>query len=1074
VPFDPSSPYSFAAALARGLEDEEERMRDKRFYRTKDAIVNELVKSYGFEKHPDGKWGWSLGKIGQSFKEDPFWTTLDWALVVAPPASWGLAVRGVTKGTSATGKAIGVPAKALKAGALAGAVPKTRAGRAIGHIPGIGPETARAAEMYKFGPSQLVWQGKGGKIRGLSNPLTTKIDADYLDLLKSDKFGVEMYEGRAIAKVAQRELILAESTSQRIAGDTIRQWQKLGISGAGMEKAGRFLDTGIHPEDLRVVNALGQKGQEVYKNTWQFRNEMHEAGYEALLFGEATYRTNLRRYSPGIYKEYLDAQAAADKLMSLEHAAPTRKAAVPGGVGGAHARYQPRVREARQAERAGELSKLEQQHAKVTDKLRAADGADPRAVDALENRLLGIEKRMDKLTASSAASDALTQVLDPRLALHELGQVGQLIARQKYAQGLAKSVIARTPDEIATLVDDIMTNGNVKAAAMHGIRPEKVKAVEELLTTWKGVGREAEAEEIAHLLGWRKLEHLYDKDKLPKYFERLPDELKNKWLDPVATQDIVGTLQFLSSDPTMMKAFYNTTLTTFRAGKTAYNAATHVRNVFGAAVMNHLATGGVPRMVPKKGIKAYLNLDENYAAGRGYGFAGSSFDNEIREGIERGYKGRLSKDQLMGQATALDWMGDAFGDNLVTQVLRKGAGKAERFYRGIDEIYKLDAFIVNTERYQRAGHPLARARDLAAEDVNKYMANFMMHSEVADAIRGGIPFASFTTEALRVWKNAIIEKPHLAYFWNHMAEGMSQTFGAMSGFSPEQIDEGQKQLPHYMKGKKMVLLPFNVDGQPRFVDLSYLIPLANLVEVETSDRVFFGQEVIDPTTNPILNAAAALGTGRDPFSGREISPRFTERQLGIPITGQRTRKAVGLVEHMAQLMLPPLVPPGYAGVNLLEMARGLNNPATDEPLEDGVFRTIMQNVFGMRMYAPDVESQILNLKKEQRDSSKRVTQAWRRWQFARSNGDIGAMEAERERIIAIKRAAGHADPEDYFVKGIKRHAPFANLSTKNLKEVLRRAEKLGDLSPKDERIRAELLARLQSRGRKRKKKATKQ
>jgi hypothetical protein len=120
----------------------------------------------------------------------------------------------------------------------------------------------------------------------------------------------------------------------------------------------------------------------------------------------------------------------------------------------------------------------------------------------------------------------------------------------------------------------------------------------------------------------------------------------------------------------------------------------------------------------------------------------------------------------------------------------------------------------------------------------------------------------------------------------------------------------------------------------------------------------------------------------------------------------------------------------------------------------------------MRTYQPDVESQVLNLKKGQRDLSTRMTQSWRRWEWARAQGKHEMMEKERQRILLLREAGGHTDAEAYFAKSIKRRDTFSSLSTKQLKAALRRAEAMGALSPRDERMRAELIARLQKRSNK--------
>lgn len=975
---------AFWGDLGGKFDEQDESIKKREGGTTANAIVNEMVKAYGWSRSAEGDWSWDLETIGKSFKEDPIWSTIDWLALVVPVAKWGTSVRAVQKGVGAAGKA-------LQAEEFAGATTKGMSLIQKGFAAKFGAETMRAARLYKEGPSRFNFQTASGRNIGFSNPITTRVGDEYAALV--DKFGAEVYERKAIGLAAKRELTIEQGMRSREASDIIRGWDRSGLSRAQMARGVRFLEEGRGPSDelLRASFAGNEKGLKAYEATWNFRNSVHDAAYETGLISRKTYARNLERYSPKLYKEWQTVVEATDKLAGVT---PGRITVGAGVITGAAARF-------------------------------AARGPEPKS---------------------------LTRILDPKAAVAEIGNAGQIIAKQRFAQGIARSTVSSSADEVSDIVLSALRDGNVKLAMMHGVTKAQLRDLEPWIKSMEGVGREVAAEEIAAKLGWRRLDEMFGNAKVPGYIERLPDELKGRLIDPAAAGDVVGVLKYMDT-PGLFSNFYNKTLSSFRASKTAYNPATHMRNTFGAAVFHHLAVGGVPKIVPLKGLRAYKGLNEDYRQGRRAGIIGSSFDAEIREALpEYAQKG-------WGTATAVDWM----GASAIAKWTQAGAGKAERFYRGIDEVYKLDAFVEIRNKALKRGLGSEDAIAHAVLEVNKFMPSFVQHSDVGNVVRQAIPFASFTTEAFRVWKNALVEKPHLAYAWNHITETMGQTFGAMAGFSPEQLEEAQKALPSYTQGKKMVMLPLNVDGQPRFVDMSYLIPMANIVEAEEIGHSFFSNLPIDPTANPLLSVGVAAGAGIDPFSGRKTDPTFTERQLGVAVTGQGARRVVGLAEHMARTMLPPLVPPGYAGVNLLELARGQRHPKTGEKLEDGVFRTIMANLAGIRTYAPDVESQVLNLKREARDVQVRMTQAWKRWEGARANGKVAVMEKEKARIIGLRAEGGHEDAEKYFAKSIKRRQVFASLSTKQLKSALERAESLGALSPRDERMRGELLARLQAR-----------
>jgi hypothetical protein len=130
-----------------------------------------------------------------------------------------------------------------------------------------------------------------------------------------------------------------------------------------------------------------------------------------------------------------------------------------------------------------------------------------------------------------------------------------------------------------------------------------------------------------------------------------------------------------------------------------------------------------------------------------------------------------------------------------------------------------------------------------------------------------------------------------------------------------------------------------------------------------------------------------------------------------------------------------------------------------------VIRTIGSNIFGMRAYSADVESQILNLKHEQRQNQGKISEAWRRYSYAMANGDLETMSREKTRIISLKAIEEADDPIGYFQKGAERRIPgeFQGVTTTQISKILERAERAGPLSPRDERVRAALMARLQSR-----------
>ncbi|NIQ57320.1 MAG: hypothetical protein GWN71_29165 [Gammaproteobacteria bacterium] len=344
-----------------------------------------------------------------------------------------------------------------------------------------------------------------------------------------------------------------------------------------------------------------------------------------------------------------------------------------------------------------------------------------------------------------------------------------------------------------------------------------------------------------------------------------------------------------------------------------------------------------------------------------------------------------------------------------------------------------------------------RARNFATMETAKYLPSFAMHSRLSNLTRQIVPFSSFSHEAIRVWKNALVEKPHLAYFWEHITDAMSQVSGAVAGYSPEQLEEAYANLPWYNQGKKMLAWPVSVDGKPAFIDMSYIIPLANVVEAERADTATIGHLVglagLDVTSNPLANIAVAGVTGRDVFKQTEIEPRITERQLGISVEQPTARQAVGLAEHIIGTMLPPLSPFGYAGQNIIEYARGQRHGQTGGPLEQGLARTIASNMLALRFNMADVQSNLLNIGYEDRKRNEATARWWERWAFAVANDrDDAALQAERN-LFELQLQGGKSQEEayKYLIDGVKTREPgaYRNYGKKRLREAIERSERLG-------------------------------
>jgi len=187
---------------------------------------------------------------------------------------------------------------------------------------------------------------------------------------------------------------------------------------------------------------------------------------------------------------------------------------------------------------------------------------------------------------------------------------------------------------------------------------------------------------------------------------------------------------------------------------------------------------------------------------------------------------------------------------------------------------------------------------------------------------------------------------------------------------------------------------------------------------------------------------AGAVTGVSPFTGRPIEPRFMEEQMGIYLDGAGERRFFGLSEHVARTLLPPLIPPAYAGVNVMEALRQTKSGYTNRPLEENIARTMAMNLLGMRTYEPTVAAQLINVKHEQRLTSEATTHAWDQFEMGVANGNLAQAEAARARIIALKdNQLGPGKGQEWFEENVDSHQPggYSNVSAREIEEIAKRS-----------------------------------
>lgn len=1115
---------TLAPAEAPALEEEEQRpaRRQRSGYEWGAQIASELVKPYGFKRNPStSEWSWNAETIAESYRDHPFWTAVDHLSLAVPFLKWGTAARAVMKGSSYYAKAyqageIGL-ARGVRLHHAAPSVP-SRAIAGVEKTPTIRVrdlgqkilETIENPAARYVDPELVARYGTGDpmEVRGLGlmasrervaaesynrkmlervaryerkipvdesrltqeirllDPASPDYAAKFAQLSPRAQrivgiqlpFINELHERSAALGLITKEVYERGYKGPRLYEEFVPEY-KGGLRRGTMEGGGRhYTKRESHPELTELLtsatleqDALARAAHIVAEQEWAMKilrsratldeaSLLQRTGFNAAL-PDARKRELLTRQLFPDYDEQVRA-ALPDRTLKdawLNHLLKTTgwkraEELVPGKD------YRVRAELGRRQRSLGQAFRARTEHLKDWRQLQEI-------IHAQEGRLGEIKLRTQlQRIAASVAGDATGRDLLRRAASLSTRR-GKEAVRQRSQQSALEAAQEVTTQVTEAKAQQALLDNAAELRRLVG--PGYDALLERMDGVMRRRGKRLQTA-IARAETMVQRETMRNEARFNNHFlKHMPAELRERFVDPLVADDFAASLDMIKKNPIIRT--YLDFLGAFKTTHTALNPATHARNFLGGAVTASFSVGlaSLPRVIPSAiaDLRAGGPMAKKALQS---GAMGTSFDNELVKRVIANVGGDTLEEQ------GKSWM------RWMTDLGKQGVSRARDIYAGGDDLWKLGSFITHYKRATKAGLSEEDAIGKATLEGLRYIPTFSASSPLAQVARPIIPFVSFPVEAARVWKNAMIYKPHLAFFWNHVAETASSVTQMQMGVSQGEIEASRESLPWYTQTKKMLMLPYrDNDGKLSFWDLSYVIPLADFgAEAQQAENTFFGiplpHQLLNPTTNPLFGMASAWYQGTDPMSGRPTEPRFLEQQLGVPVP-PGARVVAGAFEYMLRAMVPPLVPPGYAGTNLLELARGQKSGATDQPLEHDPLRTILSNFAGIRTYEPTVSARIMNVRRELRQTGEATTQSWDRWEFAMANGDLKAAEEERKRLSELKGF-------EYFRDNMKDHVPgaFSNISQEVLADVIVRA---GRFQAKPEELWPVYVRYLELRGR---------
>jgi hypothetical protein len=374
--------------------------------------------------------------------------------------------------------------------------------------------------------------------------------------------------------------------------------------------------------------------------------------------------------------------------------------------------------------------------------------------------------------------------------------------------------------------------------------------------------------------------------------------LEGQYVAPEVAEDINQMVR----TRTDAERTFNAILGLWKFGKVPLNPATQFRNLMSNTVL--LDMKGVP-LHRQPGLLS-MALDDISRIGpwtqeaRKVGLFSGTFNHAEIQSLLRTY-------QTAGQVSLPEKLAELSASGIF-----KSVGD---LYQKTEGLYKLASYIDDRSQGLSPQDALANAE--------KWLFNYAKVPQAIKDIRNlkhyglGAPFVTFKYKALPAMVEAAIRRP--VAFWKYplFFKGMEEFAAQSLGLT----DEDMRIVKQSQRGGLKYVLPFkDANGNLRILDLSFIMPYGDLIDMEGTNqlvrnippslRLPVNQLLGLTVENPVAQAIASTISNRDPFTGREVIQRGS--------TPSEVLSTVG--GNIATQVAPPLV--GYTGRKLWDALNG--------------------------------------------------------------------------------------------------------------------------------------------------------
>jgi hypothetical protein len=395
---------------------------------------------------------------------------------------------------------------------------------------------------------------------------------------------------------------------------------------------------------------------------------------------------------------------------------------------------------------------------------------------------------------------------------------------------------------------------------------------------------------------------------------------------PESVADDILYIQRVTTDADRL---YLKMLGAWKFAKVPLNPATHFRNLASNSML--LDFSGVP-LYQQPGLVS-VALEEMGSRGRWYQMAKQ----------HGAFGGEFSQAEILDMFNKWNGTKGTMLERLV-EIAGKhtGAAKIAKIYQQEEQVFKLAKFI--HEMAYRGNGP-----GVAASEAQKWLFNYnAIPSAVKTARQAwwGSPFVTFQYKATPRVLETIVKRPLTFAKYPMLFEAVESYSIQKHGMSEKDVALAKKRrrgviapglLPNFQ-----YITPFkDKNNNVRVIDMAFTFPFGEVGEVGAFGKLmgFLG----NPVLTTVIPGAQALITG----------------EITDPVTN-RTLKTFGEKSNfMANQLLPPLVPPAYAGKRIVSAAEGRTD-YNGVPYD--YWWEIMRNIFGVKTtaFVPQVERRRLH------------------------------------------------------------------------------------------------------------------